>query len=373
MTQIARRICTVCVMLAACALLAHAQPPDASNKRPPRVTLNVAALDAKDHPVTDLTSGDFQIFDDGKLQHITSFKARAAQPAAANPPPTMVILFDLLNSVPGHREYMSNLIIRALEPMETGDSVYLYLLTNHGDLYPVHALPSPPRARDTEESGKPASVPWTRHIHPLLDGAIQSVFGLRPVDDKDRGVRSVTTFRTLGDLGEQLTEIPGSKTIIWITAGVENWIAYPYGCRDVNFPEGSGGYLAAKCNGDCSKFRGGQCIDFTPFLHRFSAELERTGTVLYSVQETAVGSLPPADRGSAQDTLQQLANLTGGQIYSDGEVEKAISQSLEDVRARYQLAYDAPPADGKYHKLRVACTRKGVRIQTQRGYFADQP
>jgi len=35
------------------------------------------------------------------------------------------------------------------------------------------------------------------------------------------------------------------------------------------------------------------------------------------------------------------------------------------------LRLDAP-ADGKYHKVRIVSTRKGVRIQAPAGYFADQ-
>lgn len=352
-----------CLTLAACVLLARAQAPDTR-----AVTLNVTALDAKGHPVTDLTSADFQIFDQGKLQHIASFQASAAE--AREKPSTTLIFFDLLNAIPGQREYESSIIIHALEPLERGDSVYLYLLTNHGDLYPIHALP-------TAEGTAPvpgAATPWTGQIHPLLDRAIRDVYGLRPMTDKDQGIRTATTFQTLGELVEQLTGMPGPKTIVWITRGVPNWLHYPYGCKDVTFPEGSGSYLAGKCTSDCAKWRGeGKCIDYTPFLRHFSAELERTGTIIYSVEETAEGSLPPADRGSAKDTLQQLANLTGGRTYSNGETEKAIAQSLEDARGRYRLAYDAPPTDGKYHKLRMACTRKDVRLEAQRGYFADQP
>jgi hypothetical protein len=60
-------------------------------------------------------------------------------------------------------------------------------------------------------------------------------------------------------------------------------------------------------------------------------------------------------------------------MYTGGEVGKAIAESLEDSRARYQIAFDAPPSDGKYHKLRVASTRKGVRLDAPRGYYGEQP
>jgi len=108
-------------------------------------------------------------------------------------------------------------------------------------------------------------------------------------------------------------------------------------------------------------------------LQHFSAALNRTGTIVYPVEVTNDGFLPPAAPGTAQDTLQQLADLTGGHMYTGGEAGKAIVQSLQDAHARYQLAYNPPPPNGKYHKLSVTCTRKGVRIDAQRGYFADQP
>jgi VWFA-related protein len=78
-----------------------------------------------------------------------------------------------------------------------------------------------------------------------------------------------------------------------------------------------------------------------------------------------------ADRGRPRDTLQQLADLTGGRMYIHGEIDQAIAQSLQDVRSRYQLVYDGPAPDGKYHKLRVECSRPGVRIEASQGYYSE--
>jgi hypothetical protein len=68
--------------------------------------------------------------------------------------------------------------------------------------------------------------------------------------------------------------------------------------------------------------------------------------------------------------LNKLTSLTGGRLYTSGEVVKAIDESLQGNHARYQLAYAAASADGKYHKLRVVCMRNGVRVERERGYFA---
>jgi VWFA-related protein len=325
---------TRCVTLVTCTLLALPWVPDAASRvgddAPPNrkdLTLNVAALDANGHAVTPLTSTDFKIFDNGKLQQITLFKPGDAQSVTETPPPTTIILFDLLNAGPEHREYESEILIRTLEPLEAGNSVYLYLLTSHGDLYPVGGPPASqsanhlPLAKDADADEKPMSAPWTRQIHSLLDQAIQKEYGFRPIDDTDAGVRAEVTFRTLSELAEQLTDIPGRKTIVWITRGVPNWVDYPYGCHDVTFPEGSGSYLAGKCSGNCRRLRG-KCIDYRPFLRHLSTTFDRTGTSIYSVKENAGSSLPPNERGTAEDTLHLLADLTGAPMYSDGQTGK---------------------------------------------------
>jgi VWFA-related protein len=370
--------------LATFALLVLAQVPEAASRVAndnladrKDVTLSVAAMDTNGHVVTNLTSSDFKIFDNGKLQHTVSFKPAAVQSGDETPPPTTVVLLDLLNGSPERYEYESQLLIRALEPLQSGNSVYLDLLTNHGDLYPVGGPGASqpggllPMAQGADVDEKPIGAPWTRQIHSLFDQAIQKVYGFRPIDDTDAGVRAEVTFRTLGQLAEQLSVLPGRKTIVWITRGAQNWVDYPYGCHDVTFP-GAGGYLAGTCSGDCRRLRG-KCIDYTPFLRHFSMTLEQTSTSIYSVRENVGSSLPPNERGTAEDTLHRLADLTGAPMYSDGQTENAIVQSLENAPPRYQLGYEAPPPDGKYHKLRVVCTRKGVRTESRRGYFADQP
>jgi hypothetical protein len=267
------------------------------------------------------------------------------------------------------RGYTSSLIFRTLEPLEQGDSVYLYLLTNEGDLYPVRALPSTRDAQNESEAG----IPWTKQIRPLLDNAIQNVYGIRPKDQTDVGIRTGATFKMLAAIAGQFSGISGSRTIVWITRGARNWLAYPYGCRDVAFEDAAGTYLAGKCSDSCGSVRSVKCLDYTPFLNRFSAELQKADTVLSSVEEIDTGALRTDTAGSAKDTLQQLANFTGGRVYGSGDVDKAVTESLADAHARYELTYAAPPTDGRYHKIKVICSRKDIHIQVLGSYYADQP
>jgi VWFA-related protein len=355
----------IAAWFSAIAILAGAQSP---------VAIAVTALDAKGRPVTDLTGADLQIFDDGQLRPDTS--VRLAAPSTPKTPSAVLILLDLLNAVPTQRNYAVTHIVRALEPLETGNSAYLYILTNQGDVYPVHALPTPrPTIRmaglpQPEEQAQPSGSPWTLQVHALLERAIRDVLARRPMDDKDEGIRAMATFRAMGDLGNQFMRIRGPKTIVWITRGAPNVVHYPYGCRDVSVTQGGSTYLAGKCRHDCSQWADGKCIDFAPFLGDFSRELAAGDTIIYSVEETFTGSVAPAAVGNGDETLRKLVDLTGGRMYSGGEVEKAIAQSRENAGARYQFAYTAPSQDGKYHKLRVVSTRKGVRIEARKGYFA---
>jgi hypothetical protein len=114
-----------------------------------------------------------------------------------------------------------------------------------------------------------------------------------------------------------------------------------------------------------------KCVDYTPFLQRFGGKLTRSDTIFYNVMVDPEGTIFNAGRGRPRNTLQQLADLSGGHLYFHGEIEDAIAQSMTDFRGRYQLRYDPPPANGKYHKLRVECSRKDIRVGTPPGYYAE--
>jgi VWFA-related protein len=329
--------------------------------------LNVTALDEKGQPVTDLDSKDFQVYEDNKVQAITDFyppmPPRPGKAASAT-----LILFDLLNTVFTQRENSTTQIVTALQPLEASDSIFFYVLSNRGEWYPVRAL----YTQSQGSSGSGDNAPWTRQIRPLLDQTIDKVNALRIEDYKDQGGRSAATFLALNQIGNAFVKIPGPKTLVWLTRGAPNWVDYPYGCKDVPFPDGTGSYIGGKCTDTCTRRPGvAKCVDYTAFLAGFGARLARTDTVFSSVIINPQGALPPADRGRSRDTLQQLANVSGGQVYLKGEIERAIAEALQGGRARYQLTYNGVAPDGKYHKVRVECSRKGVSIEAPQGYYAE--
>src|ERR1019366_5490428 len=117
-------------------------------------------------------------------------------------------------------------------------------------------------------------------------------------------------------------------------------------------------------------------IDYPPLLPLLPATLDRANVAVCPVR--LPGSLAPGASDTlgsglaSTETLDEFAGLTGGRAYGAVDIPRAIAQAAGDARMSYLIAYDPPldKWDGKYHKIRVACSRKGVRLQTKQGYYA---
>ena len=330
-------------------------------QEPQMVDLNVVALDIHGQPVVDLTRDEFRVTDSGKPQTIAFFRHRdeqlgptpalapneASNRSGANIPRATLILFDMLNERFGTRGYTANQLVHDLGSLESADYVYLYCLTLDGRLFPVHGLPGP-----EDEPAPAGGVPWTRQIKPLLDSAIRTVTQLRPIDDFDPTYRVQLTYAALDAAALQLSMVPGHKSIVWLTDGVPIELG----------PNRS----------DTGDF-----VDFTPLLRQMSEEFDRAGVSIYPVRQVLLGSPEgmggPGTTGMGSlDTLNQFAEMTGGRLDGGKDVGAAVRQAITDMRTSYQIGYYPPASnwDDKFHKLRVTCTRKGVRIQTKTGYYA---
>jgi hypothetical protein len=325
-------------------------------QRPSPVTLTVTALDRNHRPVADLHCNELKVLDEGKPQPITDCSMLDPKQS------TVVIVWDLLNIVKGHRAYSNDLLVRSIRSLKDAGSVYLYLLSNSGALYPVHSL-------DATETRQFA---WPQQIQPALDSAFDKVVRIRPIDFQDDGVRTAATFLKLAEVRDALKKIAGPKTILWLTTGVSNLMRTPYGCRAVKFP-GEPDYVAGQCVPTCGKYGSSTtCIDYTPFLQHFAADLQHSGTSLYIVEETPYDQLPRTDSGSPRDTLEQLSLLAGARLFTRGQIGSALNGALTDSLARFQISF-AGAADGRDHRLRIVTTRRDVSIEGSKRYLVARP
>jgi VWFA-related protein len=295
-----------------------------------RVALHVVAVDSAGKPVPDLTAADFAVFDNGSPQDILSLRLNQS-----DQPHPVVILFDLLNSNLDSRGASWEAIKTSLAHLPSTDSLYLYLLVNDGSLYPVHDVKDAPGAA------------WINDVGPLLDAAMRKVTQVKPADFRASSPASVpaqfnASCKALDEMRARMSVLPGSKELLWVTYG---------------FP-------SAINLADRGWWDGGAT------LRQLGARIVQSGITIYTVDPGI-----SLNRGILnRDALDILTDATGGSTFSTVNLTKAITQVEADARINYTLEYQprAGHWDGKYHKLRVTVARKGVRVETEHGYFAIQ-
>jgi len=362
--------------LAASGLLAQAPAPS------PLVRLYPVALDASGRPVTDLTAQDFKIVDQNKPQTVLTFHKPRNEPAAplgllewsnrprGTTPHTTVVLFDLMNQNQADRLETWHTLDKTLPQLESGDSLYFYLLNLEGELVPIHAI-GPKAAADAT---------WPHDMAPVLDQAMKTASHGRPVHmgQEDQAKK---TFHQIEVLATQLAAFPGRRNIIWITDGMQN--AY-----NTKLP----------CSGDWV-----ECALYVPHLAVTLAQANVAVMPLSYGRDlsTAAGPMMKMDTmvnpGKDQLTsiqnlngdtgmqnvqgsqgvdpaldLAQMARLTGGHAYFRQDILTTLKEVATNAGDAYEIAY-APSTDNwdnKFHVIRVTCERPGIRLQLRDRYYA---
>jgi VWFA-related protein len=344
------------------------------------------ALDATGAPVTDLTAADFKILDQGKPETIFSFHKPVAGPAAplaalehSNRPAgaiphNIVILFDLMNQNQNDRLDTWHALDKSLPQLESGSSVYFYLLNLEGELVPIHAIS--PRAAD--------DATWPHDVVDPLDKAMKAASHGRPVHlGQEDQVKK--TFHQLETLANELAAFPGRRDIVWITDGMQN-------VYNTKLP----------CNGDWV-----DCALYVPHLAVTLAHAEvAVNPVSYSrdlstavnpdqgrmdkawtpVQSTAqaptnasnaLGDVQMHNVQGSQGSdpgldLAQMALLTGGRTYFRLDIRSVLKQVAVDDANSFEIDYDpsAENWDNKFHKIHITCERPGVKLQVRERYYA---
>lgn len=305
------------------------------------VRLSVAAVDAGGAAVDDLKAADLQITDQGKAQKIAFFHPNGGAAVTLGPhefsnrtgpsPHSTVILFDLLNQNQTDRLDAWHKVGRSLQQLESGDSIYLYLLALEGNLIPIHEIGS--KAGDDKT--------WTQQVEKNLDKAMKAASHARPVQMNDQELVVKKTYVALETLANQLVAFPGRRDIIWITSATPNvW--------NTKNP----------CPGDW--------VDCALYVPHLSVTLAAANVAVDPLTYT---SSPSADLNR---DLELIAGLTGGWPYYSEDIRAALTQVARDAAHSYSVFYDpsADNWDSKFHKVRVTTERKGIKLRVKQRYYA---
>ena len=81
-------------------------------------------------------------------------------------------------------------------------------------------------------------------------------------------------------------------------------------------------------------------------------------------------------KSSTQSVLRELAEDTGGALIANtNDLGKGLDRVTADLASYYEVAYvpQSGEADGRFRKIDVKVTRKGVDVTSRSGYFALPP
>ena len=101
-------------------------------------------------------------------------------------------------------------------------------------------------------------------------------------------------------------------------------------------------------------------------------ECQRAETIIYAISTNVS---PSRDRGD--DTLQKMADATGGRAFFPTRIEdmpNSFQEIQEELRSQYALVYK--PADfqtnGAFRTIYLFCLDRRYQVRARKGYFAPR-
>ncbi len=385
-----------------------------------QVLLDVVVTDRNNHPVARFGPQDFSVFEDGKLQQITSFEAHTETADTSKfgmqlpqlpklPPNTYlnvstprddlrlnVLLYDVLNTPIEDQPFARKEMIKFLKNRTRDSRFAIFVLSdklhllqgftddenllvsslNRKEANPAVTSLSPAAADAATLSENLSDRGGGGMSNPLFFGMIDRLEHMeRVAESYVLALRVEKTLKAFLEIARFLGDWSGRKNLIWLSG------SFP----SVVFP-------------------GGEAIDpFTATIN-YSAEIHEavdrmtlSQIAVYPVDirglivdptfspanpQTFVvpGSVHKAQAkfffGVAAEhaTMDQLAEGSGGRaFYNTNGLEQAIAAAAEDGANYYTLSYSPTNKkfDGGLRKIRVKLARRGYSLSYRRSYFAD--
>jgi VWFA-related protein len=391
------------------------------------VEVPVTAVDSSGNAVRGLTAANFELFDQGKKQAITSFDvidfaSRDNSPLALMNPAarrSFLLLFDLGYSSPNSlarakdaaRQFVKDSVqprdlvavgtidvdrgfhllaafttdrdlvaaaigdpqnFRGTDPLQIAN---LRATFAYDELPEQPSLPSAPNPG--EEAGQGSNK---RHFQELAHDSQQDVSEnmTRQASGNVRK-RIEKQVDALGDLARMLGAVPGRKQIIFLSEGF-----------DAQFLQGRGAEAGEEqrkendnvLNGDLAKIdmdaRYGSSSSLT-ILDRMAHYFRSSDVVLNAIDIKGVRVQNDAADGAVANSnagLFTLARPTGGVVFQNSnDLNDNFSRMLRGQEVVYVLGYQAAPVKpGAFHELKVKVSAPNVaRVSHRAGYVESRP
>jgi VWFA-related protein len=390
-----------------------AQPPPAGQANPPQdqqqppriraginfVRVDVIVSDRQGAPLLDLKQDEFKLKEDGKPQAIESFSVVKVDPGAQidAPPPSeirsvydeqreaqkpdvrlFIILLDDYHVRRGNDMAVRKPLIDFIEnQLAPADMVAI--------MYPLTPVTGLSFTRNRRTITSAIEHFEGRRFDYTPRNQYEEKYAYYPAQTVER-VRNQVVMTALKGAAIKLGGMrEGRKSIIYVSEGFTN--SLPPQLNDPNaqmpgFGNANRGNAQA-ANSDRVEFMNN--ADLLSDLNDVFREVNRTNTSIYAVDPRGLAPFEydinqgvglQVDQKHLQaglDTLRALADNTDGRaIINRNDLAKGMRQIVVDSSGYYLLGYNSTqaPTDGKFHKIDVEVTRRGVDVRARKGYWA---
>ena len=363
------------------------------------VLVDAVVTGADGKPVEGLPKEEFQVFENGKPQVITSFDEHKGVISSSSPLPSMptkeftnfsttaksdsvnVLLLDSLNTQAADQSFVRAQMIKYLEAAAaapTGARVAIFTLGSRLRMVRGFTDDSSALLAALEDRGMGLDPRVMRQLATPAQKASDSRMVDSQMSQEGRAAirqfleeeasgqardRAWMTLQAFQQLARFLSPIPGRKNLMWVSG---------------SFP-----------------------IDFFPHsaasptkAGRYQADIQQTATQLTAEQVAVYPILatglttdtaqdgpdftPPIphdndERAFNQISMETIAKDTGGKaFYNSNNLNQAMAQAIELGSHYYTIAYtpENTRLDGKYRRIELKTSNHKLRLSYRRGYYA---
>ena len=297
------------------------------------VVLNVCVADRKGNAVTDLSRGDFAVYEDGVKQSIVSF-----EPAAS--PFSLVLLLDMSGSTRNFRLTLKQSAIRFIDALGAEDRV--------------------------------AVVAFNDKIKTLQGFTTDHRKVAFAIDYLAEGTGNTNLYEALRYSLEQLSkEGKRRKAVVVLTDGIDTSVS------KLDRETSAQSSTIEEAN---ASIKPEQAAAVRSVLD----SADRLGVTIYplalpSGDPKKLLPLTPQQAAvytAARARMQSLADRTGGRLHEIRRLEdmgRLYAEVAADMRTLYSIAYqssNAPARDGRWRAINVEVTRADTIARSRPGYYA---
>ena len=387
------------VCLAGTALSAGQNPPPPAQPQQPTfrvqvdyVEVDVVVTDKQGKLVRDLKREDFQVFEDGKPQTISTFThvdipiERFDRPLYAASPiepdvrtnertfdgRVYVMVIDDLHTRFSRSVRVKNAARQFVE-QRLGANDLMAIVHTAGATDASQEFTNNKRlllASIDRTQGRKLDSATVTKANPMRTAGMRGGGGpINDPDDQERAYNARNALETLKNVSEWFQSVRGRrKTILYVSEGID------YDINDMIPASGSNHYSAT---------------DIMETTREVIQAAARSNVSIYGIDPRGLtdlgdetievgGALPPGaiqnELRLSQDSLRTLSEETGGfAVVNQNDFNTAFDRIVQDNSSYYVLAYYPPDArPGREHKINVRVTRPDVTVRARQGYVTPK-